>query len=129
MAIAMWNAPESVSFLGEQGAQPFDVVGPDLPRHLECDCRLAQPPAEENVLRVGDRRGGHKGAAMAFDRHDMVVREGLKRGAHDRTADVEGGAELFLGQFCAWGQSLVDDSVEYATINHSDAAALAGAGS
>ena len=64
---------------------------------------------------------------MAFDRHDMVVREGLKRGAHDRTADVEDGAELFLGQFRARGQPLVDDSVEYATVDRSDAAALAGA--
>ena len=121
-------SPERLSFVGEQAAQPFDVVGPDLPRHLECDCGLDQPPAEENVLRVGDRRGGHKGAAMAFDRHDMVVCEGLKRGAHDRAADVKDGAELFLGQFRARWQPLVDDGVEYATVDRSDATALAGAG-
>ena len=59
----------------------------------------------------------------------MIVRQGLKRAAHDCTADVEDGAELFLGQFRAWGQPLVDDSIEYATVDRSDAAALAGAGS
>ena len=95
---------------------------------LERDAGFDQPPAEENVLRVGDRRRGDEGAAMALDGDDVVVRERLQRAAHDRAAGVEQGAELLLGQFRAGRQALVDDGVEHAAIDRRGAPALAAAG-
>ena len=52
----------------------------------------------------------------------------LAGAAHDRAADFEDGAELFLGQFRAWGQPLIDHGVEDAAVDRRDAIARTAAG-
>ncbi len=100
-AIAMWKPPErriaswrsprrsASDSSAIMSAQARDVGRLDPLRRFARDRRFEHLAAEEDVMRVGDRRGGDERAAVAFDGDDVVVREGLQRAAHDRAAGVE----------------------------------------
>ena len=89
-----------------------DVAGPDLARDLAGDRRLDQFAALEYVVSVGDRRRRDEGAAIARDRHDMIMGERLQSAAHDGAADAEHRAELLFGEFRARRQSMFDDGLD-----------------
>ena len=61
---------------------------------------------------------------MALDSDDVIMRQRLKRAAHQRPAGAEGRAELLLRELHAGRQALPHDRIADAAIDDGGAAAL-----
>ena len=117
--IAFWRSPRlsaSDSSL-HHSAQARDVRRLDPLRRFAGDRRFQHLAAEEDVVRVGDRRGGDERAAVALDRDDVVVGEVLQRAADDRAAGAEDRAELLFGELRAGRQAMLHHRFENAAVD------------
>ena len=117
--IAFWRSPRrsaSDSSL-HHPAQARDVRRLDPLRRFAGDRRFQHLAAEEDVVRVGDRRGGDERAAVALDRDDVVVREVLQRAADDRAAGAKDRAELLFGELRAGRQAMLHHRFEDAAVD------------
>ncbi len=98
-------------FFRKMARQGGEIVGADPCRREPREARLDQAAGGEHLPRLVRGRPRHEGAAVALQRDDAVIGEGLQGRAHDRPARTEGGADLVLHQLGPGREAPVDDRV------------------